>query len=414
MERATVGGRKSVEVELPDGSKRELEAGATGADLAKAIGPRLAKDALAVFADGKVRDLSAPLPHGAKAAILTFGDEKGREVFWHSTAHVMAQAVQELFPGTKLAIGPPIDEGFYYDFDRATPFTPEDLGRIEARMAEIIAGDHTFSCNEMSYDEARAKLAAEEEPYKLEILRDLPPGERITFYSHDRFTDLCRGPHIPSTGRIKAYKLLTSAGAYWRGDSDRQMLQRIYGVSYPDAKMLADYLHRLEEAKLRDHRKLGRELDLFSIHEEAGPGLVFWHPKGARVRAIIEDHWRKRHFEGGYELVNSPHIAKIGLWDTSGHTDFYRESMFAPMEIDKGDYQLKPMNCPFHILMYKSGLHSYRDLPIRWAELGTVYRYELPGVLHGLLRVRGSTQDARARIHAGRRAYFLYAGADAG
>lgn len=384
---------EAIAVILPDGSRRELAAGSTGTDLAAAIGARLAKAALAVRVDGRVRDLSAPLPDGAQVAILTFDDPQGREVFWHSSAHVMAQAVQDVFPGTKLAIGPPIEEGFYYDFDRPTPFAPEDLEAIEKRMAQIVEGDHSFSGCELPYEEARKKLAAEDEPYKLEILADLPPDEAITFYSHDSFTDLCRGPHIPSTGRIKAYRLLTSAGAYWRGDSDRPMLQRIYGVSYPDRKLLADYLARLEEAKKRDHRKLGKELDLFSIHEESGPGLVFWHPKGARVRVLIEDYWRQRHLTGGYELVYSPHIAKTGLWDISGHRDFYRESMFGEMEVDKGNYQLKPMNCPFHILMYRSGTRSYRDLPIRWAELGTVYRYELPGVLHGLMRVRGFTQD---------------------
>lgn len=389
----TAAEQSTISVILPDDSKKELPEGATGADLATAIGRRLAAAALAVEVDGRVQGLQTPLPDGARVAILTFADPKGREVFWHSSAHVMAQAVQEIFPGTKLAIGPPIEEGFYYDFDRETPFTPDDLERIESRMAEIIEGDHGFSCQELSLEEAREKLTAEDEPYKLEILRDLPTGERITFYTHDSFTDLCRGPHIPSTGRIKAFKLLSSAGAYWRGDSDQPMLQRIYGVSYPDRKLLDDYLARLEEAKRRDHRKLGKELDLFSFHEEAGPGLVFWHPKGARVRSIIEDHWRKRHFEGGYEIVYSPHIAKLGLWETSGHTGFYRESMFAPMEIDELEYQLKPMNCPFHILMYRTGLRSYRDLPIRWAELGTVYRYELPGVLHGLMRVRGFTQD---------------------
>lgn len=378
---------------LPDGSSREVKAGATGADLASDIGPGLARAALALAMNGRVRDLSTPLEEGAQVAILTFDDPRGKEVFWHSTAHVMAQAVRDLYPETRLAIGPPIEEGFYYDFDRETPFTPTDLAAIESRMAQIVQGDYRFGWRESSVSEARELLEKEKEPYKLEILRDLPAGERITFYSHDTFTDLCRGPHLPSTGRIKSYKLTSVAGAYWRGDSTRPMLQRIYGVSYPDKKQLEGYLHRLEEARKRDHRKLGKELDLFSLHEEAGPGLVFWHPKGARIRGLIEDYWRKRHYEGGYELVSSPHVAKTGLWDTSGHSDFYRESMFAPMEVDAGAYQLKPMNCPFHILMYKSSLHSYRDLPIRWAELGTVYRYELPGVLHGLLRVRGFTQD---------------------
>jgi threonyl-tRNA synthetase len=383
----------SVKVRLPDGSWRELGRGASGKDLALQIGPGLSKAALAMAVDGRVRDLGAPLDDGTEVSILTFDDPRGREVFWHSTAHVMAQAVRELFPGTRLAIGPPIEEGFYYDFDRETPFGPADLEAIEKRMADIVKADHTFSCRELTLEEARARLSKEGEPYKLEILQGLPEGERITFYTHDTFSDLCRGPHIPSTARIKAFKLLSSAGAYWRGDSTRPMLQRIYGVSYPDRKLLEAHLERLEEAKKRDHRKLGKELDLFSIHEEAGPGLVFWHPKGARIRSIIEDHWRKRHYEGGYELVYSPHVAKTVLWDTSGHNSYYRENMFAPMAVDQGTYQLKPMNCPFHILMYQTGLRSYRDLPIRWAELGTVYRYELPGVLHGLLRVRGFSQD---------------------
>lgn len=382
-----------MQVKLPDGSTRDLPSGTTGAELAVGIGPGLARAALALVMRGRVRDLSTPLEDGTDVAILTFDDPRGREVFWHSTAHVMAQAVRDLFPGTKLAIGPPIEEGFYYDFDRDTPFAPADLESIEERMALIAKGDHKFSCREVSREEARSHLERDEEPYKLEILRDLPAGDRITFYTHDTFTDLCRGPHLPSTARIKAIKLTSSAGAYWRGDSTRPMLQRIYGVSYPDKKQLEDYLRRLEEAKKRDHRKLGKELDLFSIHEEAGPGLVFWHPKGARIRGVVEDYWRKRHYEGGYELVCSPHVAKTGLWDTSGHTGFYKESMFSPMAVDQGSYQLKPMNCPFHVLMYKTGLRSYRDLPVRWAELGTVYRYELPGVLHGLLRVRGFTQD---------------------
>jgi threonyl-tRNA synthetase len=380
-------------VKLPDGTQKELPPGTTGADLAAGIGPGLAKAALAIAQNGKVKDLSAPLEDGADVSILTFDDPRGREVFWHSTAHVMAQAVRELYPATKLAIGPPIETGFYYDFDRDVPFAPADLEAIEARMAEIVKGDHKFSCREVTIEEARASLQKEAEPYKLEILQGLPAGDRITFYSHSTFTDLCRGPHIPSTARIKAFKLTSSAGAYWRGDSSKPMLQRIYGVSYPDKKQLETYLRKLEEAKARDHRKLGKELDLFSIHEEAGPGLVFWHPKGARVRGVIEDYWRKRHYDGGYELVCSPHVAKTGLWDTSGHSGFYRENMFSPMTVDQGAYQLKPMNCPFHVLMYKAGLRSYRDLPIRWAELGTVYRYELPGVLHGLLRVRGFTQD---------------------
>ena len=381
-----------LQITLPDGSVRPYEQGSTGYDIARSISPRLAKDAIAVKVDGVVRDLSAPVADDAEVAILTFDDPEGRQVFWHSSSHIMAQAVQELFPGVKLAIGPPIDEGWYYDFDVEKPFSPEDIEKIEKRMEEIIKEDASFNCTHMSREEAVKFYRDKDEQYKIELLEGFEDDE-VSFYHHSRFTDLCRGPHIPRTGIIKAFKLIATSGAYWRGDEKRPMLQRIYGVSYPKKAMLEDYLNRLEEAKKRDHRVLGKQLELFSISDEIGAGLVLWHPKGAMVRHEIENFWREEHLKAGYDLVYSPHIANRELWHRSGHLDFYNESMLGPMEIEERQFQLKPMNCPFHINMYKSRLWSYRDLPLRWAELGTVYRFEASGVLHGLMRVRGFTQD---------------------
>lgn len=311
----------------------------------------------------------------------------------HSMSHVMAQAVLEKFPEAKLAIGPPIENGFYYDFDLPRALREEDLPEIEERMREIIKGGHEFKKEVVSREEARDRL--EGKPYKQELLQDIPDAEEVSFYSHDDFTDLCGGPHVDSTRQLnpKAFKLLSIAGAYWRGDERREMLQRIYGTAWSDPKELKAYLKHLEEVEKRDHRRVGRELDLFSTHEEAGPGLIYWHPKGARIRRTVEDYWREQHDEGGYDLLYTPHVGKSWLWETSGHLDFYRESMYSPMELDKADYFVKPMNCPFHIMIYKTQTRSYRDLPLRWGELGTVYRYEKSGVLHGLLRVRGFTQD---------------------
>jgi threonyl-tRNA synthetase len=308
----------------------------------------------------------------------------------HSAAHIMAEAVLKLFPDAKLGIGPPIDTGFYYDFELPRPLTPEDLPKIEALMQHRIASNVPFIREEISKEEARRLFA--HQPYKLELIEEIE-GERVSLYRHGDFVDLCQGPHVERTGQVGAFKLLSVAGAYWRGDERRPMLQRIYGALFETQEELEQYLHRLEEAQRRDHRRLGRELDLFSFHEEYGPGLVFWHPKGARVRAIIEDFWRQEHYRRGYELVYTPHIGKASLWQTSGHLDFYAENMYPPMDIDGQLYYLKPMNCPFHIQIYKSRVRSYRELPIRLAELGTVYRYERSGVLHGLLRVRGFTQD---------------------
>jgi len=381
-----------MQIQLPDGSVKPFESGTTGHDIAKAISPRLAKEAIAIKVDGQVRDLFAPVSGDLPVQVLTFDDPEGRQVFWHSSSHIMAQAVQELFPGVKLAIGPAVDEGWYYDFDVPQPFSPEDLERIEKKMAEIIAEDAPFRCERLTRQAAMDHYRQKGEQYKIELLEGME-DEYVTIYYDSRFEDLCRGPHIPRTGIIKAFKLLASSGAYWRGDEKNAMLQRIYGVSYPKKAMLDEYLHRLEEAKKRDHRLLGKQLELFHITEDVGAGLVLWLPKGSRIRYIMEDFWRKEHLKNGYELVFSPHIAKRDLWDQSGHTGFYIENMYGPMQIDDKLFQLKPMNCPFHIQMYKSRLWPYRDLPLRWAELGTVYRYERPGVLHGLMRVRGFTQD---------------------
>ncbi len=312
------------------------------------------------------------------------------EALRHSASHIMAEAVQSLFPEVKFGIGPAIEDGFYYDFDLPRPLVAEDLPAIEARMREIIAADLPFSSEEISVREANKLFA--DQPYKLELIRDLG-ASNVTIYRQGKFTDLCRGPHVKRTGEVKAFKLISVAGAYWRGDEKRPMLQRVYGVAFNRSVDLEEHLQKLAEAAKRDHRKLGKELDLFSLHEEAGPGLAYWHPKGATVRQMIEDFWKAEHRRRGYDIVYSPHIAKVHLWETSGHWNFYRENMYSPMDIDDIQYVIKPMNCPFHILMYKTQLRSYRNLPLRYAELGTVYRYERSGVLHGLARVRGFTQD---------------------
>ncbi|MBD3308237.1 threonine--tRNA ligase [candidate division KSB3 bacterium] len=381
-----------VQVRLPDGSEQAVEPGMTAAALASQLHPRLGREAVAVKIDGVLQDLSTPLEQDCAVEIVTPASEEGLDIYRHSTSHLMAQAVQELFPGTKVAIGPAIDEGFYYDFDPPRPFTPEDLEQIEQKMADLIQADLPYMRKELSKEDAIEFFRQRGETYKVELLEDMPDDVPISEYQQGSFVDLCRGPHIPSTGKIKAFKLLGTAGAYWRGDERNPMLQRIYGTSFPSKKALKQYLERVEEAKRRDHRKLGKELDLFSIQPEAGPGLIYWHPKGATVRRVIEDFWKDAHIARGYELVTIPHIAHSDLWKTSGHYDFYRENMYT-LGIDEDEYVLKPMNCPGHILIYKSQLRSYRDLPIRYAELGTVYRYERSGVLHGMLRVRGFTQD---------------------
>jgi len=383
----------NITIKLPDGGTRIFPAGTTGLAIAKSISERLAKEAIAVKVDGKVIDLGRPLESDAAVRILTWDDREGKEVFWHSSAHIMAQAVREVFPDVKLAIGPPIDEGFYYDFDIERPFLPEDLEKIEGKMAEIVAEDASFSRSVCGRDEAIARYRAAGEIYKVEMLEEMPDGEEITIYTHSRFDDLCRGPHLPSTGRIKAFKLIASSGAYWRGLETNKMLQRIYGVTYPQKKLLDEFLLRMAEAERRDHRKLGRQMELYLISEETGPGLVLWMPKGGIIRNEIENYWREQHIKGGYDLVFSPHIANLDLWHRSGHTEHYAHDMYQPIEVDKAKYQIRPMNCPFHITMFSSRRRSYREFPLRWAELGAVYRYERAGVLHGLMRVRGFTQD---------------------
>jgi threonyl-tRNA synthetase len=385
-----------ITVKFPDGSTKKFKANITPGEIAASISNSLAKKALGASVEGKVVDLSFPLSSDCSLKILTFEDPEGQEIFWHSSAHLMASAVMELFPDTKLAIGPPIPDDFssrfYYDLDMSHKLTDEDLLTIEKRMLKIAAKNLPFRRTEEDRKSALMRFEAEGDIYKAEMALEMEE-EKISFYTHDDFTDMCRGPHLPSTGYIKAVKLISVAGAYWRGDEKNKMLQRIYGLSYPDKKMLDEHLDKIEEAKKRDHRYLGRDLDLFSIADSVGSGLVLWHPRGAQVRTVIENFWREEHLKNGYDIVYSPHIAKLDLWDKSGHTNFYSENMYSPMSIDEVNYEIKPMNCPFHIYIYKSKTRSYRDLPFRWAELGTVYRYERSGVLHGLMRVRGFTQD---------------------
>ncbi len=348
---------------------------------------------IAALVNGAPMDLSAPLTEDASIEPLTFESPEGKEVYRHSSTHIMAQAVKEVFPTAQLTIGPAIEDGFYYDFAFDRPFTPEDLEKIEARALEIIKADRPFTRIEMPREQGIQFFRERGEHYKVEIIEHFEDRTVSLYDQGAGFVDLCRGPHLPSTGRVGAFKLLTTGGAYWRGDERNPMLQRIYGTSFPTRAELDAYLNRLEEIKRRDHRKLGKELDLFTIQDDIGPGLVLWHPKGALVRLLIENFWREQHLKHGYEIVYSPHVARLDLWKTSGHVDYYRENMFVPMKVEASEYQLKPMNCPFHIMIYKSHLRSYRDLPTRYAELGTVYRYERTGVLHGLLRVRGFTQD---------------------
>ncbi len=337
-------------------------------------------------------DKIVALDPSADIEALTLDSPEGLEVYRHSVSHVMAHAVKELFPDALIAIGPAIEDGFYYDFDITEPFKPEDLASIEKKMSQIIKKQGRFERKEMPRTEAIEFFKEMNEPYKVELLEELE-DETVSLYEEGGFTDLCRGPHLPNTGKIKAFKLLSIAGAYWRGDESNKMLQRIYGTAFRDKEGLQSHLDWLEEIKKRDHRRLGRELDLFSQNDEIGPGLILWHPDGATIRTVIEDFWRAEHLKSGYKILYTPHIAKLELWNKSGHTSFYSENMYAPMEVDGVPYEVKPMNCPFHIAVYNNSLRSYRDLPIKYAELGTVYRYERSGVLHGLLRVRGFTQD---------------------
>jgi len=380
-----------INIQLPDGVTKSFPTGTTVGEVIESIG--VENSTVGAKVNGNLADFYYELDSDSIVEPIKVNSQEGLYFIRHTAAHIMAEAVQSLFPDAKVTIGPVIDNGFYYDFEYSRGFTPEDLEKIENKMKEIAAQKKPLTRKKVSREDAINIFEKDGETYKVEIINDLPPAEQITIYDQDGWYDLCRGPHAPSTGFVKAFKLLSSAGAYWRGSEKNTMLQRIYGTAFWDRKELKIYLNKLEEAKKRDHRKLGKELDLFSIQEDIGAGLVLWHPKGSRIRRVIEDFWREQHERYGYELLYTPHIANIDLWKTSGHLEFYKENMYPPIEVDNTEYQLKPMNCPFHIMIYKTHIRSYRDLPLRWAEIGTVYRYERSGVLHGLLRVRGFSQD---------------------
>ena len=380
-----------IKLTLPDGTVLELPRGSTAGDVAAAIGPGLAKAALGAEIDGEVRDLFYPIEEDAGIRILTSRDPEALALLRHSAAHVLATAVREMIPGAGIGFGPAIEDGFYYDFEVPEPFTPEDLEAIEEKMGEVVKEDLPFERRRVNREEARELFS--DDPLKLERLEEFEEDEVITVYRDGPFLDLCRGPHIPSTGRLRHFKLLSSSGAYWRGDENRQMLQRIYGTAFFDKKDLDGHLERLEEAKKRDHRVLGKQLDLFSVDQRVGPGLILWHPKGAIIRNEVEKLEQELILKHGYVLASTPHIMSERLFEISGHLENYAEDMFGPMEVEGARYRVKPMNCPGHIAIYQSRQRSYRDLPIRMAEFGTVYRYERSGVLHGMLRVRGFTQD---------------------
>ena len=381
-----------IKLTKPDGSVQTLTGGLSGKEVVAGLDGALKKEVICLKVDGELVDLSAQLPEEAGVSLVLRSDPEALVILRHSASHIMAQAVKKIFPTAKLAIGPAIENGFYYDFDLPRPLTPEDLTEIEAEMRKIVKEDYPFTCRLVGKEEALAGLSAAGEKYKVELVSELNDGE-ISLYQQGDFSDLCRGPHLPSTRYLKAFKLTSIAGAYWRGDSSREMLQRIYGTAFFSKEELENYFKFMEEAAKRDHRKLGRELDLFSADEQIGAGLILWHPKGGRIRQAIEDFWREEHRKNGYELVYTPHLGRRSLWETSGHLGFYQENMYSGMEVEGQEYLIKPMNCPFHIAIYQSRSRSYRELPFRWAELGTVYRYERSGVLHGLLRVRGFTQD---------------------
>ena len=382
---------EDIRINIPGGAETTFPKGTPVGEIIESIGKL--NGAVGAKVNGELVDFWFEVGEDSTVEPVRAGSEEGLGLIRHTAAHVMAEAVQDIYPDAKVTIGPVIENGFYYDFDYSRGFTPEDLEKIEAKMKEIVAQKKPVTRKKVSRETAIQTFADEGEDYKVEIISDLPPDEQITIYEQGEWHDLCRGPHAPSTGEVKAFKLLSTAGAYWRGDEKKPMLQRIYGTAFWNNKDLKKYLERLEEAKKRDHRKVGRELDLFSIQDEVGAGLVLWHPKGSRVRRVIEDFWRDQHDRAGYELLYTPHIANLDLWKTSGHIYFYHENMYPPMELENTQYQIKPMNCPFHIMIYKTDLRSYRDLPLRWAEIGTVYRHERSGVLHGLLRVRGFSQD---------------------
>lgn len=381
-----------ITITLPDKSIKEADAGSTVYDIIGLIGKGLQKAAVAAEVDGVIKGLDFSVNKNSNLNILTFDSEKGKNVFWHSASHLMAQAVKRLYPDALFAIGPSIETGFYYDIDMSKQLSPDDLEDIEREMEKIVEEKLDVRGEVISRSEAISLFQGMGEKYKVELLQTLD-SETVSIYKQGEFVDMCRGPHLLNTSDIKSFKLLSIAGAYWKGDEKNKMLQRIYGVAFPDKKDLRKHLEFLEEVKKRDHRKLGKELDLFSTHDDAGSGLIYWHPRGGRLRNNLEDWWRQEHFQNGYEILYTPHIGRSTLWETSGHLGFYSDNMYAPMVIDENDYYVKPMNCPFHIKVYQNSMHSYRDLPLRWAELGTVYRYEKSGVLHGLLRVRGFTQD---------------------
>ena len=385
---------ESIHVKLPDGSVKEVPKGTTALEVAKEISPRLADAALVARTNGHLIDLAKPLENDTDLQLLTEKNPEALEVYRHSSAHLLAAAVLELFPETKLGHGPATESGFFYDFYRPTPFTPEDLPNIEKKMQELVQQNIPYAREFLPRDQGLQEFKKEGDFMKCHFIEQFTkPDEKISIYRTGKFIDFCRGPHIPSTGKIKAFKLLNIAGAYWLGDEKNPQLQRIYGTSFFSKKELDDYLKHIEETKKRDHRVLGKQLDLFSIQELAGPGLIFWHPKGGIIRKEMEDWMREQYIKRGYSLVYTPHVARRQLFYTSGHEGYYSQNMFDAMELDDAEYRLKPMNCPGHILVYKDSLKSYRDLPVRLGELGTVYRYERSGVMHGLLRVRGFTQD---------------------
>jgi threonyl-tRNA synthetase len=378
-------------ITLPAGETKNFPKGITVREIFESLG--IGDSIIGAKVDGKLVDFWFNLESDSKLEPVKVDSPNGLDLIRHTAAHVMAEAVQDLFPDAKVTIGPVIENGFYYDFDYERGFTPEDLEKIEMRMKEIVEEKKPLIRKTVSREEASRIFSEDGEDYKIEIINELPPDEKISIYGQGNWYDLCRGPHAPSTEYVRVFKLLSVAGAYWRGDERNQMLQRIYGTAFAKESDLKNYLDRIEEAKKRDHRKLGKELDLFSIQDDIGPGLVLWHPNGARIRRVIEDFWRAEHERSGYEILFTPHVARLDLWEKSGHLEFYQEFMYSPMEVENSQYEIKPMTCPFHIMIYKSGVRSYRDLPLRWAEIGTVYRYERSGVLHGLLRVRGFSQD---------------------
>ncbi len=382
---------EQIELTLDEGTKKQFPKGIKGTDLLKELDKKITKGAIAIKLNDKLLDLGSSIEEDGNIKLITAEDPEGLDICRHSTAHIMAQAVKDIYPDVKITIGPTVENGFYYDFDKKVPFVPEDLEKIEKRMKEIIKENIPIKRKVLTSEEAIKFYASTGETYKVEVIQDLGEGH-VSLYEQGNFTDLCRGPHLPSTGKVKAFKLLKIAGAYWRGDEKNQMLQRIYGTAFPSKEKLGEYLKKLEEAAKRDHRKLGPALGLYNTFDEAGPGVIFYPPKGAILRTILEDFMKKEHYKRGYDMVMTPHLLRGELWETSGHKGFYRENMYF-VPLDEQEYVLKPMNCPGHVLIYRSKVRSFRDLPVKFFELGTVYRYEKSGALHGLLRVRGFTQD---------------------